>query len=347
MQKQKKIEEEFNQNLAELRAELGFVNDLKHKLERKMKTRDYELIQVTSLENENNLLENKQKELEGTIQGLLESKEDFVKAYEDSTYEMKRAIADKDRKNDVLAEKLKAHLSLFGSISKEVPSINKFMDDARQALRRKEDGLRSEVGNLGIVMKKIQDAVSGIQIETAILRVSPAVACSPVGTPDIVQFTSKDSHLKSSMIEESTGSNHALALCCKKHNVTRMQKFTDALQFFKAASPSVQEDSIKSPLKKDDKINCYVSESVCAPSPSASSVPQCDADNASAFAATAKVNFENKLLSRLPVDGSFQVTIFMWILTIVLRAIAQELGLLSAPPMDSDCGFPCHKNECS
>ncbi|PHT34068.1 hypothetical protein CQW23_25868 [Capsicum baccatum] len=129
IQKQKKIEEEFNQNLAELRAELGFVNDLKHKLERK----------VTSLENENNLLENKQKELEGTIQGLLESKEDFVKAYEDSTYEMKRAIADKDRKNDVLAEKLKAHLSLFGSISKEVPSINKFMDDARQALRQKED----------------------------------------------------------------------------------------------------------------------------------------------------------------------------------------------------------------
>lgn len=58
---------------------------------------------------------------------------------QDSTYEMKRAIADKDRKNDVLAEKLKAHLSLFGSISKEVPSINKFMDDARQALRRKED----------------------------------------------------------------------------------------------------------------------------------------------------------------------------------------------------------------
>ncbi|PHT67943.1 hypothetical protein T459_27430, partial [Capsicum annuum] len=334
IQKQKKIEEEFNQNLAELRAELGFVNDLKHKLERK----------VTSLENENNLLENKQKELEGTIQGLLESKEDFVKAYEDSTYEMKRAIADKDRKNDVLAEKLKAHLSLFGSISKEVPSINKFMDDARQALRRKEDrdvstkelllqnlisenkGLRSEVGNLGIVMKKIQDAVSGMSEEdrkTFTSLVEGQEECLSVSqseklrTPDIVQFTSKDSHLKSSMIEEST------------------------------ASPSVQEDSIKSPLKKDDKINCYVSESVCAPSPSASSVPQCDADNASAFAATAKVNFENKLLSRLPVDGSFQVTIFMWILTIVLRAIAQELGLLSAPPMDSDCGFPCHKNECS
>ncbi|KAM3358849.1 cingulin [Capsicum galapagoense] len=355
IQKQKKIEEEFNQNLAELRAELGFVNDLKHKLERK----------VTSLENENNLLENKQKELEGTIQGLLESKEDFVKAYEDSTYEMKRAIADKDRKNDVLAEKLKAHLSLFGSISKEVPSINKFMDDARQALRQKEDvvaglrrkmdevstfeklfiekinnlesklmnnevelttktkriqyleaeleatilskefqprilylqrdvstkelllqnlisenkGLRSEVGNLGIVMKKIQDAVSGMSEEdrkTFTSLVEGQKECLSVSqseklrTPDIVQFTSKDSHLKSSMIEESTGSYHALALC---------------------SSPSVQEDSIKSPLKKDDKINCYVSEFVCAPSQSASSVPQCDADNASASAATEKDDY--------------------------------------------------------
>ncbi|KAM3304059.1 cingulin [Capsicum chacoense] len=156
IQKQKKIEEEFNQNLAELRAELGFVNDLKHKLERK----------VTSLENENNLLENKQKELEGTIQGLLESKEDFVKAYEDSTYEMKRAIADKDRKNDVLAEKLKAHLSLFGSISKEVPSIYKFMDDARQALRQKEDvvaGLRRKMDEVSTFEKLFIEKINNLE----------------------------------------------------------------------------------------------------------------------------------------------------------------------------------------
>ncbi|PHT34069.1 hypothetical protein CQW23_25869 [Capsicum baccatum] len=212
-------------------------------------------------------------------------------------------------------------------------------------------GLRSEVGNLGIVMKKIQDAVSGMSEEdrkTFTSLVEGQEECLSVSQseklrmPDIVQFTSKDSHLKSSMIEEST------------------------------ASPSVQEDSIKSPLNKDDKINCYVSEvstSVLRQSSSTivkilnlrilqlfncslfvlphRQLAQCDADNASASAATAKVNFENKLLSRLPVDGSFQVTIFMWILTIVLRAIAQELGLLSAPPMDSDCGFPCHENECS
>ncbi|XP_059316660.1 uncharacterized protein LOC132067445 isoform X1 [Lycium ferocissimum] len=340
VQKQKQIEEEFIRKLAELRAELGLSNDLKHKLERK----------VTCLENENNLLENKQKELEGTIQGLLESKEAFVKAYEDSTYEMKRAIEDKDRKIDVLYEKLKDHLLLFNSISKEVSSINKLMDDARHALRQKEDvvaglkrkmdevstfeklfvekindlesklmnneveltmktkriqeleaeleaailskefqpkitqlqrdvstkelllqnlisenkGLRSEVGSLGIVIKKIQDAVTRMSEEdreTFTSVVEGQDECQSIRQsenlrmPDIVQSTRKDSHLKSSMIEEST------------------------------ASPEVQEDSIKSPLKMD-KINCHASESVYSSSPSACSVPQCDTDNASAAAST-------------------------------------------------------------
>ncbi|XP_059316665.1 uncharacterized protein LOC132067445 isoform X6 [Lycium ferocissimum] len=319
-------------------------------LNERMKTRDYELKQVTCLENENNLLENKQKELEGTIQGLLESKEAFVKAYEDSTYEMKRAIEDKDRKIDVLYEKLKDHLLLFNSISKEVSSINKLMDDARHALRQKEDvvaglkrkmdevstfeklfvekindlesklmnneveltmktkriqeleaeleaailskefqpkitqlqrdvstkelllqnlisenkGLRSEVGSLGIVIKKIQDAVTRMSEEdreTFTSVVEGQDECQSIRQsenlrmPDIVQSTRKDSHLKSSMIEEST------------------------------ASPEVQEDSIKSPLKMD-KINCHASESVYSSSPSACSVPQCDTDNASAAAST-------------------------------------------------------------
>ncbi|XP_075103140.1 uncharacterized protein LOC107770020 [Nicotiana tabacum] len=129
LQKQKQSEEEFNQKLTEFRAELGFSNELRHKLERK----------VTCLENENNLLENKKKELEGTLQSLLESREDFLKAYEDSTYEMKRAIEDRDRKIGILSETLRVHLLLFDSISKEASSINKLMDDARHALSQKED----------------------------------------------------------------------------------------------------------------------------------------------------------------------------------------------------------------
>ncbi len=40
------------------------------------------LLQVNYLQNDNALLENKQKELKGTIQILLQSKESFVNAYE-------------------------------------------------------------------------------------------------------------------------------------------------------------------------------------------------------------------------------------------------------------------------
>nr|XP_018622478.1 cingulin isoform X5 [Nicotiana tomentosiformis] len=315
LQKQKQSEEEFNQKLTEFRAELGFSNELRHKLERK----------VTCLENENNLLENKKKELEGTLQSLLESREDFLKAYEDSTYEMKRAIEDRDRKIGILSETLRVHLLLFDSISKEASSINKLMDDARHALSQKEDvvaglkrkmdevstfeklfvektnnlerklmnneveltakakrireleaeleaailskefqpkiiqlqreistkelllqnlisenkGLHSEIGSLGIVIKKIQDAVTRMSEEdrrTFTSLMEGQEECLSIRqseklrTPDTAQIKGKDSHPKSSMSEEST------------------------------ASPEVQEDSIKSPLKKDNKINCYISE---------------------------------------------------------------------------------------
>ncbi|XP_009766875.1 uncharacterized protein LOC107799361 isoform X2 [Nicotiana tabacum] len=324
VQKQKQSEEEFNEKLAELRAELGFSNELRHKLERK----------VTCLKNENNLLENKQKELEGTLQSLLESREAFLKAYEDSIYEMKRAIEDRDRKIDILSEKLRAHLLLFDSMSKEASSINKLMDDARHALSQKEDvvvglkrkmdevstfeklfvekinnlenklmnneveltikakrirqleaeleaailskefqpkitqlqreistkelflqnlisenkGLYCEVGSLGIFIKRIQDAVTRMGEEdrkTFTSLMEGQEECLSIRQnenlriPDIAQITGKDTNPKSSVIEESTGSYHALALC---------------------SSPEVQEDSIKSPLKKDNKINCYVSE---------------------------------------------------------------------------------------
>ncbi|KAJ8547834.1 hypothetical protein K7X08_021070 [Anisodus acutangulus] len=132
------------------------------------------------------------------------------------------------------------------------------MDDARHALRQKEDvvaglkrkmdevstfeklfiGLCSEVGSLGIVIKKIQDAVTPMSDEDRKTFTSLVEGqeewqsirqSENLRMPDIVQITRKDSHLKSSMIEEST------------------------------ASLKVQEDSIKSSVKKD-KINCCASE---------------------------------------------------------------------------------------
>ncbi|XP_009766896.1 uncharacterized protein [Nicotiana sylvestris] len=156
VQKQKQSEEEFNEKLAELRAELGFSNELRHKLERK----------VTCLKNENNLLENKQKELEGTLQSLLESREAFLKAYEDSIYEMKRAIEDRDRKIDILSEKLRAHLLLFDSMSKEASSINKLMDDARHALSQKEDvvvGLKRKMDEVSTFEKLFVEKINNLE----------------------------------------------------------------------------------------------------------------------------------------------------------------------------------------
>ncbi|XP_019246909.1 PREDICTED: cingulin isoform X6 [Nicotiana attenuata] len=156
VQKQKQSEEEFNEKLAELRAELGFSNELRHKLERK----------VTCLENENNLLESKQKELEGTLQSLLESREAFLKAYEDSTYEMKRSIEDRDRKIDILSEKLRAHLLLFDSMSKEASSINKLMDDARHTLSQKEDvvvGLKRKMDEVSTFEKLFVEKINNLE----------------------------------------------------------------------------------------------------------------------------------------------------------------------------------------
>ncbi|KAK4358168.1 hypothetical protein RND71_023778 [Anisodus tanguticus] len=275
--------------LAELRAELGLSNDLRHKLERKTKIRQYELILVTCLENENNLLENKQKELEGTIQGLLESKEAFVKAYE---------------------QFCKQRLDVMRSCA--CGNWKKVVCSSVAGLKRKMDEVSTFeklfIGSLGIVIKKIQDAVTPMSEEDRKTFTSLVEGqeewqsirqSENLRMPDIVQITRKDSHLKSSMIEESTGSYHTLGLCCKEHKlcVTRQQIFTNTLQSAKSASLKVQEDSIKSSMKKD-KINCCASEAntsstlqlqyVYSSSPSACSVPQRDADNASVSAAAAK-----------------------------------------------------------
>ncbi|XP_031125456.1 uncharacterized protein LOC116027836 [Ipomoea triloba] len=71
-QKQKQTEEEFNRKLAGLSTELSLSNELRQKLDR----------EVRCLQNENDLLEIQQKELKGTINIILESRESFIKAYE-------------------------------------------------------------------------------------------------------------------------------------------------------------------------------------------------------------------------------------------------------------------------
>ncbi|KAH9606861.1 hypothetical protein KSS87_020269 [Heliosperma pusillum] len=176
IQRQKQLEEEFGRKLKELEHELALSIELRQKLERK----------VSYLQNDNTLLENKQKELNSSIQALLHSKEHFVNAYQESTYELRRSIETRDRKLKILSEKLKSHLLLFDSIEKEALSVKHTVDDVRHIVIQKEDVgehpslvssyymviivaiavfmsfqvLDLEVRNLGAILEKLQHSFS-------------------------------------------------------------------------------------------------------------------------------------------------------------------------------------------
>ncbi|KAL5725367.1 hypothetical protein ACHQM5_008519 [Ranunculus cassubicifolius] len=127
-QKQKQSEEDFSRKLQELQAELAASHDLRAKFDTKVKY----------LENDNFLLENKQKELKATIDNLLQSRETFVNLYEDSTCELRRSIETRDRKIAFLSEKIKAHFVLFDSIEKEAISVKQVVDNVQKTVSDKE-----------------------------------------------------------------------------------------------------------------------------------------------------------------------------------------------------------------
>ncbi|KAH7515839.1 hypothetical protein FEM48_Zijuj10G0068800 [Ziziphus jujuba var. spinosa] len=129
LRKQKQTEEEYGRKLQELQEELASSHEMRQKLERK----------VSHLENDNALLENKQKELKATIQNLLQSREYFVNAYQESTSDMKRSIETGNRKLSFLSEKIKSHLLLFDSIEKEALSIKQLVDNIQHLVSEKEE----------------------------------------------------------------------------------------------------------------------------------------------------------------------------------------------------------------
>ncbi|XP_027912110.1 uncharacterized protein LOC114170806 isoform X1 [Vigna unguiculata] len=129
LQKLKHNEEECGRKIQELQGELASVREERQKLERK----------VNYLENDNVLLENKQKELKGTMNNLLQSRESFVHAYEESTSKMKRSIEAKDRMLNVLSEKISSCLALFDSIAKEVFCIKQVLDKVQNIVNDREE----------------------------------------------------------------------------------------------------------------------------------------------------------------------------------------------------------------
>ncbi|XP_058195199.1 uncharacterized protein LOC131311678 isoform X2 [Rhododendron vialii] len=155
-QKQKHTKEEFERKQSELQAELALSNELRQKLGRK----------VSYLENDNAMLENKQKELKGTIASLLQARESFVKVYEDSTCEMRRSIQARDRKLAILSEKIDAHLSQFDTIEKEAFSVKQVLDYVQHLVSEKEGivaRLKSKMDELSAYEKVFVEKISDLQ----------------------------------------------------------------------------------------------------------------------------------------------------------------------------------------
>ncbi|RVW82453.1 hypothetical protein CK203_049045 [Vitis vinifera] len=186
IQKQKQNEEELVRRVQDLQAELVSSNELRENSKGR-----FVILQMSYLQNDNALLENKQRELNGTIQNLLQSRENFVSVYEDSTCEMKRSIETRDRKLAILSQKINAHILLFDSIEKEASSVKQVVNNVQRlviaGLKSKVEkvsafekvffvtfvsktspeiiggqALHFEVGCLGIVLQKIQDAVTNM-----------------------------------------------------------------------------------------------------------------------------------------------------------------------------------------
>ncbi|CAH9095300.1 unnamed protein product [Cuscuta europaea] len=158
VQNQKLTEEEFNGKLAAVNAELYLSNELSQKLDRKLRW----------LQNDNDLLESQLKELKGTINSILESRNSFIKAYEGSTCEMRRAIESRDRKIDILSEKIKAHSMWFASIEKEASSIRQIVDDAHSVLIAREEvvvELRSKVNEVSTLEKLFLERINNLERE--------------------------------------------------------------------------------------------------------------------------------------------------------------------------------------
>ncbi|CAN8305646.1 unnamed protein product [Cochlearia groenlandica] len=155
-QKLKQTEEESIRKVQDLEAELDSSRETREALERK----------VSYLHNDYNLLENKQNELKTTIQNLLQSRESFVNAYQDSFCEMKCSIEARDKKIAILHEKLASHLALFDSIEKEASVINKVVHEVHGLVDSKEDvvsGLKEKIEHVSTYEKVFIEKITTLE----------------------------------------------------------------------------------------------------------------------------------------------------------------------------------------
>ncbi|CAD6205121.1 unnamed protein product [Miscanthus lutarioriparius] len=163
--------EEHRREARELRAEVAARDDSIRRLEARIKC----------LENENELLEKNENNLKESMEVLLQSREAFIKHYEDSTCSMQWTIQMKDKQIAVISEKLNSHLVLFSSVEKEVAAMQQVLGDVHCLVGEKENvvadlkdkvqrisvlekdfAMRLELHNMEIALQKFQDLFSSI-----------------------------------------------------------------------------------------------------------------------------------------------------------------------------------------
>ncbi|KAF7124067.1 hypothetical protein RHSIM_Rhsim12G0127800 [Rhododendron simsii] len=259
-QKQKHTEEEFERKQSELQAELALSNELRQKLGRK----------VSYLENDNAMLENKQKELKGTIASLLQARESFVKVYEfgglkvedfwsestiwylkfleahcfsiqqstDSTCEMRRSIQARDRKLAILSEKIDAHLSQFDTIQKEAFSVKQVLDYVQHL------ALQLELRSLGVILQKIQKAVTQLNDEDR-RTLSSVVG----GQEDYTSVEEKENN-RIEDVDQNIGENYPSHDC-------------EGGTAKNAASMGQEHDSVCNPMQGNNNLDSCISEDNC------------------------------------------------------------------------------------
>ncbi|KAJ4915390.1 hypothetical protein Rs2_00940 [Raphanus sativus] len=145
-QKQKQTEEEYSRKVHELESELVSSRETQEALERK----------VSYLQNDYSLLESKQNELKSTIQNLLQSRESFLNAYQESFSEMRCSVEARDRKIGILHQKITSHLALFDSIEKEASAIKNVIQEVQGLVDQKEDvvaGLKEKMEHVSTYEK--------------------------------------------------------------------------------------------------------------------------------------------------------------------------------------------------
>ncbi|XP_068639030.1 GRIP and coiled-coil domain-containing protein C27D7.02c isoform X3 [Aristolochia californica] len=133
IQKQKQSDADFSKMLQALREELVLCNESRKQLEIESCW-----LQVKCLQQENTMLEMKQRELRETINSLLQSRETFINSHEDSTCELKRSVEEKDKRLILLSQELQAHLKLFDSIQEEAFSVKQIVEKVECLVSEKE-----------------------------------------------------------------------------------------------------------------------------------------------------------------------------------------------------------------